>query len=101
MNEFPNFKVERSLTPSRTHTLKTWPSAFEAQKAGVKTFEFRKNDRDFAVGDLLVLRWYDPSVPEYKQHLNPPELTRLVTYIVHGGQFGVPVGYCAMSTVPA
>jgi ribosomal protein L37E len=41
------------------HSLKTWPEYFEAQRAGRKTFELRRNDRNFQVGDLLVLREWD------------------------------------------
>jgi hypothetical protein len=42
------------------HALKTWPEQFQAVKAGLKTFELRKNDRDYQVGDKLVLCEYDP-----------------------------------------
>lgn len=37
------------------HELKTDPAPFEAIVAGNKTFEIRRNDRGFAVGDILVL----------------------------------------------
>ncbi|WP_444812245.1 DUF3850 domain-containing protein, partial [Streptococcus canis] len=33
---------------------------FEAIMDGTKTFECRYNDRDFKVGDELLLREYDP-----------------------------------------
>ena len=36
--------------------LKILPEYFEAVKSGKKTFELRKNDRDFCVGDILILR---------------------------------------------
>lgn len=39
-----------------THTLKILPEYFNAVLAGRKTFEFRYNDRDFKVGDLVILR---------------------------------------------
>jgi hypothetical protein len=45
------------------HDLKTWPEAFEAVMRGEKTHEARKNDRGFAVGDVLVLREWAPHNP--------------------------------------
>jgi hypothetical protein len=43
-----------------SHELKTWPDSYAAVLTGEKTFEFRKDDRGFAVEDLLVLREYVP-----------------------------------------
>lgn len=37
------------------HRLKTWPAYFEAVRSGRKTFEVRRNDCGFAVGDLVHL----------------------------------------------
>lgn len=36
------------------HALKTLPEYFEAVWENKKTFELRKNDRDFKVGDYLA-----------------------------------------------
>lgn len=41
---------------TKIHELKTLPKYFELVKMGIKNFEVRKNDRDFEVGDLLLLR---------------------------------------------
>jgi ASC-1-like (ASCH) protein len=38
------------------HDLKILPQYFEEVYNGNKTFEIRKNDRDFKVGDILMLR---------------------------------------------
>jgi hypothetical protein len=45
---------------SKTHELKTWPECFQAIKRGQKTFDIRENDRNFQVGDILVLREFKP-----------------------------------------
>lgn len=39
--------------------LKIRPEYFEAVKSGKKTFEVRRNDRGFKVGDIVVLREID------------------------------------------
>lgn len=44
----------------KTHRLKCWPEFFEAILTGKKRFEARKNDRDFRVGDRLLLMEWDP-----------------------------------------
>jgi hypothetical protein len=43
-----------------THELKSTPDFFKAIRSGHKTFEIRENDRNFKVGDVLVLREFIP-----------------------------------------
>ena len=78
----PNIKV---------HELKTWSEPFQAIWEGEKQFEFRRNDRDFKVGDVLFLREWNPDTGYTKRAM----ITN-VTYIMTSG-FGVPEGYCIMS----
>ncbi len=47
------------------HELKQYPEHFENVISGKKTFEVRKNDRDYKVGDLLALNEYNPETKEY------------------------------------
>lgn len=47
------------------HELKTIPPFFEQVYTGLKTFELRKNDRDFRVGEMLQLREYEPTTKQY------------------------------------
>ncbi len=47
------------------HDLKTWPEFFADLMIGDKTFELRKNDRDFKLGDTLLLREWNPKTKEY------------------------------------
>ena len=48
-----------------THDLKCWPEYFQLIVDKKKTFEIRKNDRGFEVGDILYLREYDPITQLY------------------------------------
>ena len=49
----------------RDHTLKIDPEPFRAIVEGRKRFEFRQNDRDFKVGDVLMLKEYSRRFMEY------------------------------------
>jgi hypothetical protein len=85
------------------HELKCWPSEYEAIERGDKTFEVRGNlDRDFSVGDTLVLRKWDPAEAggrgSYVDWSIPPIVLRVrVTHILHGGRFGLLPGLCVMA----
>lgn len=48
-----------------THHIKTWPVFFGAVLSGAKTFEIRKDDRDYQRGDWLCLEEYDPETQAY------------------------------------
>lgn len=45
----------------KTHELKILPLYFHHVRTGLKTFEIRKNDRDYQAGDNLLLREWDGS----------------------------------------
>lgn len=76
-----------------THTLKTWPEFYKAIVSGEKTFELRRNDRSFKVGDILVLQEYDNVKSEYTGN----EIKKQVTYILKGNiEFGLFADFCVM-----
>lgn len=75
------------------HMLKTWPMYYADVESGEKTFEVRRNDRDFSTGDVLVLREWDPVGAGYTGR----ECRKLVRYLLFGGAFGVQDGFVVMS----
>ena len=82
--------------PPQTHHLKIWPEYFIEIINGRKTFELRKNDRDFSPGDTLILEEWNPETHEYTGR----KLTQTVGYLVQG-VFGLPDDVCVMSILPA
>lgn len=85
----------QEVEPGKIHELKTWSEYFVMVFMGRKTFEVRKNDRGFKIGDTLILQEGDLNGKEWIA--TGRTLARKVTSIVHGGQFGVKEGYCVMS----
>lgn len=80
----------------RVHELKTWPEYLDALIDGSKTFEVRKNDRDYRVGDRLHLLGWNPSAKAY----NGREHTLDVTYVMQGPAFGVAADHVVMGVKP-
>ena len=98
---------------TRTHHLKTWPEPFEATRAGLKMFEVRKDDRGFAVGDVVVLcKWVPRSSDgstgghflsesggEVGNHTHAARVACVIRYMLHGGRFGLPDGIVVLGLV--
>lgn len=70
------------------HELKIKPEYFKDVQEGLKKFELRKNDRDFRVGDTVVLI-------EFAEGFSTGLYWDLeIKYILHGGEYGLDEGYC-------
>jgi len=74
------------------HELKTWPQYFAAVRSGKKRFEIRRNDRDFSVGDILVLREFDPDSDAYTGQIEE----RQITFLLSEEDYGVIHGFVAI-----
>lgn len=87
-----------------THRLKTDPRVFIAVANGLKTFEIRKNDRNFQVGDELVLQKTQYSGADMAAGdpliFTGDELHVEVTYILKGPIYGLAKGWVIMSISP-
>lgn len=80
------------------HELKTWPEFFLPLCQDKKRHEIRRNDRPFAVGDLLWLRQYEHEKTfqrpvGYTGHV----LEVQVTYMTAGMSWGLPSDLVVMS----
>lgn len=54
------------LPRGRTYSVKSWTFLFQAIKSGVKTHDIRDmRDRDYKVGDFLLLNEFDPATGKY------------------------------------
>lgn len=84
-----------------THELKTWPEYFNPILTGSKTFEVRKDDRCYKVGDTLHLKEYNLGGAGMSEHdltgfYTGRELKVTITFILHGPAFGIHEGHCVM-----
>lgn len=74
----------------QVHELKTLQPYFKDVAKGKKTFEVRKFDRDFVVGDYLHIREYNGD-----QYSGDSMIVQ-ISYVLTGGQFGIEKGYCVL-----
>lgn len=90
--------MANTINGKRCHFLKTVQPYFDLQLSGVKQFEYRKNDRDYRVGDLLVLREYFAREKRYSGR----ELVAEVLFIIAGNDtVNLPDGWVLLCTRPA
>ncbi|MBX0291433.1 DUF3850 domain-containing protein [Hymenobacter sp. HSC-4F20] len=92
-----NYIPSNTLAPNRgmaatQHELKVWPACFAAVLTGSKTFDVRFNDRNFQIGDALLLREYEPESEQYSGRTT----ARWVSYLLQGGSFGIETGWCVL-----
>lgn len=78
----------------RQHELKIWPEYFGPVFDGSKTFEIRKNDRGFQVGDELWLREWEVG-PDRLGHTGR-ECWRIITYVLGGDHWLLFPGYVVL-----
>jgi hypothetical protein len=81
------------------HDLKTLPEYFQAVIDEEKTFEIRKDDRHFKVGDVLMLQEYDPKRGNGKRGYTGRMVWVLIRYIFDGSKLPgvITPGFVIMS----
>jgi hypothetical protein len=94
-------KISTERTAQETvHELKTWPEYYQKVKSGEKTFEVRKLDRFFNVGDTLILKEWSPVRWQENGGYSGDQVERKVTYVMNGGKWDIPEGICIMGITP-
>ncbi len=85
----------------KLHTLKTDPEVFQAVIKKLKTYEIRKDDRGFNVGDFLLLQETKYTGKEMLKgkplQYTGRELDVEVTHILRGPIYGLEDGWVIMS----
>lgn len=77
------------------HKIKILPKYYEEVKAGIKTFELRKNDRNYMRDDTICLMEWDG------EHYTGREIRATITYVlVDCEQYGLMDGYCILGIKP-
>jgi hypothetical protein len=83
----------------RVHELKTDPEVFDVVASGAKTHEIRLNDRDFQVGDTLVLRRTQHTGAEMRAGsplvYTGEQIERTVSHVLAG--YGLMPGWVILS----
>lgn len=74
------------------HKLKIIPEYYDAVRTGIKIFEVRKNDRNFKVGDILILKEWDATRKDFTGRT----ARRIISYIFDN-QFYLKEGYVILS----
>lgn len=70
--------------------LKIWPEPFKAILNGRKRYEVRKTDRDFRIGNIIMLREFLPKKEQYSGEF----FLGKITYITKAGTWGLPNNLC-------
>ena len=91
---------------SKTHELKTDPDVYDLTVRGQKPYEIRFNDRDFAVGDRLLLKETehsgeemaaDPHGTVYPLKYTGRRMYKSVVSILRGPIYGLAEGWVIMA----
>lgn len=84
-----------------THVLKCESRFFQAVKRGDKNFEVRRDDRGYQTGDTIELveipNSGSPQAPATMPPSPLPEaIKREISYVLHGGDFGIDHGFVVL-----
>ena len=81
------------------HKLKLNSCYYAESATGIKTFEIRKNDRNFRVGDILELREWVWSALDGKGAYTGEVHWKIITYILDDAEY-LQGGYVCLGVSP-
>jgi len=83
----------------RIHEVKSWPQYFQPVLLGKKIWEYRINDRDYKVGDLILMReWVNGDfIRADRETRFTGKWVLAEISSVHGGLPGMAEGYCILN----
>lgn len=86
----PGIIGEGKVDSMRVHNLKIHSQYFWDVMAGKKTFDVRKNDRNYRVGDALILREWE------NNNYSGREMSVRITYMLDDAFVGIIPGYVVL-----
>jgi Domain of unknown function (DUF3850) len=78
------------------HEIKIWSDWYTDIASGRKSFEYRRDDRGYAVGDILHMIEFRPAPAEYTGRWIDAEVTYMMRSSHTADRIGFPEGYCIM-----
>jgi len=87
------YKANSAQTLVIDHDIKVWHDEFVKIQEGSKRHEFRKNDRDYKTGQILLLRDFHPVGDKYLGG----EIVARIEAISYGPEWGIPDGFCVFT----
>ena len=82
--------MKESHRVPKLHLLKIKPEYFNAVESLLKQFELRKDDRDYQIGDLIILQEYDDG-----EYTGRECGAFKISYILRDcPEYGLMPGYC-------
>lgn len=89
----PAVRAEVPRRPRKVHDVKSVSPYYEDVVRGGKSFDVRQNDRDYAVGDALVMRHWN------KERYTGRYTHALITYMIEGPPY-LPDGLAVLGIEP-
>lgn len=79
------------------HNLKMWPEFFDDVASGRKPFEYRRDDRNYQIGDTLHIEEFQPMLGSYTGRSCDVDVTYVQRQTRNMEKIGLPEGFCILA----